>query len=79
MLKQFDGSDPEKPIYLAVSPPFTKNPFSLSLSPKNPLQFPLSHHALNLQIDGEVYDVTGGKAYQPGGSYSILYVQMPLF
>ncbi|KAF9451999.1 cytochrome b5 [Macrolepiota fuliginosa MF-IS2] len=37
MLAQFDGSDPDKPIYLA--------------------------------FDGEVFDVTKGRAYQPGGSY----------
>lgn len=27
----------------------------------------------HLQIDGDVYDVTKGNAYQPGGSYHILY------
>ena len=26
-----------------------------------------------LQIDGDVYDVSHGSAYQPGGSYHILY------
>ncbi|KAL4264196.1 Cytochrome b5 heme-binding domain-containing protein [Pleurotus pulmonarius] len=39
-LALFDGSDPMKPIYLA--------------------------------IDGDVYDVSSGKAYKPGGSYHIL-------
>jgi hypothetical protein len=28
----------------------------------------------NRQIDGDVYDVSSGHAYQPGGSYHILYV-----
>jgi hypothetical protein len=27
---------------------------------------------LNCQIDGDVYDVSSGSAYQPGGSYHIL-------
>ncbi|KAJ3566966.1 hypothetical protein NP233_g6669 [Leucocoprinus birnbaumii] len=40
LLSHYDGTDPSKPIYLA--------------------------------IDGDVYDVTKGKAYQPGGSYHIL-------
>ncbi|KIK65725.1 hypothetical protein GYMLUDRAFT_39234 [Collybiopsis luxurians FD-317 M1] len=39
-LSNYDGSDPNKPIYLA--------------------------------IDGDVYDVTKGKAYHPGGPYHIL-------
>lgn len=39
-LAQFNGEDPNKPIYLS--------------------------------IEGEVFDVTQGRAYQPGGSYSIL-------
>ncbi|KAK7060142.1 hypothetical protein VNI00_000906 [Paramarasmius palmivorus] len=40
MLKEFDGTVPGRPIYLA--------------------------------IDGDVYDVSKGKSYQPGGSYHIL-------
>ncbi|KAJ4481916.1 cytochrome b5-like heme/steroid binding domain-containing protein, partial [Lentinula aciculospora] len=39
-LARYDGTDPDKPVYLA--------------------------------IDGDVYDVTKGKAYQPGGPYHIL-------
>jgi len=39
-LAQYGGTDPDKPIYVA--------------------------------IDGDVYDVTQGKAYQPGGPYHIL-------
>lgn len=30
---------------------------------------------LHLQIDGDVYDVSKGKSYQPGGSYHFMSVR----
>ena len=59
MLAQYDGSVLGRPVYLAVR---TKRDFGV-VAPM------LTLHS---QIDGEVYDVSKGSAYRPGGSYSFL-------
>ena len=63
-LSKFDGTDPDKPIYLAVC------------STHLPLEY-ATNLLLFLQIDHDVYDVSEGKrTYGPGGSYHFMYASI---
>ena len=62
MLATFDGTDAERPVYLAVR--LTMCIFRCA-----------DHGPCCEQIDGDVYDVSAGRrTYGPGGPYHMLYV-----
>ena len=68
LLAQYDGTDHEKPVFIAVGRPRVSVcapcfvPAKLTMS--NPIQ-----------IDGDVYDVSSNRAtYGPGGSYHMMCV-----